>query len=79
MDLGGGEVDGDRDPNIARFFKYELTIAFCRGMIDVVVVEIDCMSIALGGDEDGCPMNIFLSPLMFMYGLFIALNLLSWL
>lgn len=76
MDLAGGEFEGDLDPNIARFFiaRYELTIAFWRGMIDVVVVEIDGMSIAVGDDEDGCPVNIFLSLCMFMYGLFIELN-----
>lgn len=66
MDLGGGEFDGDRDPNIARFLRYELTIAFWRGMIDVVVVEIDAMSIEVGGDDSGCPVNIFLSLFMFM-------------
>lgn len=81
MDLSGGEFDGERDPNIARFFiaRYELTIAFWRGMIDVVVVEIDGMSIELGGDDDGCPVKIFLSLLMFKYGLFNELNLFSWL
>lgn len=79
MDLGGGEVDGERDPNIARFFRYEVTIAFCRGMIDVVVVDIDCISIGLGDEDEGCPVNIFLSLFMFMYGLFNELNLFSWL
>lgn len=66
MDLGGGDVDGDRDPNIARFLRYEFTIALDRGMIDVVVVEMDGISIEAGGDDDCCPMYIFLSPLKFM-------------
>lgn len=48
-------------------------------MIEVVVVEIDGMSIEEGGDGEGCPVYIFLSLLIFMYGLFIVLNLFSWL
>lgn len=39
---GGGELDGDRDLDSDKFFGYELIDGtICRGIIDVVVVEIE--------------------------------------
>lgn len=60
-----GEWEGDRESNIERFFRYELTIALCRGMIDVVVVEIECVS-KPEGDEDKAGSLNTLRSLMFM-------------
>lgn len=62
MDEGGGEHDCDLDGHIDKFFGYELIgVKLWRGIIDVVVVEIEGVDVDVIVDVMYGKL-IFLSP-----------------